>query len=59
VHEAVGYCNKNPGGAPGDELLMNDQACLNGLTKAHFIGQQNPGCEAISGFIGNVELVGQ
>ena len=36
---------------------MNHQTRFNGFTQAYFVGQQNPRCDSVCHFAGNVQLV--
>ncbi len=36
---------------------MDDQAGFDGLAQAHFVGQQYAGGDAVSDFLGDVQLV--
>ncbi len=44
-------------GAATEQLAVNHQACFDGFTQAHFVGQQNPWGDTVSDFTGNVQLV--
>ena len=44
-------------GPARQQLAVNDQASLDGLAQAHFVGQQYPRRAAVGDFAGNVQLV--
>ena len=54
VDQAVGHGNQHAVGTPGLQLLVDDQACFNGLAEPYLIGQQHPGCITVGDFTGNV-----
>ena len=50
--------DQHPPGAAGKQLAMDDQAGLDGLAQAHFVGQQDARRHAVGDFAGDVQLVG-
>lgn len=50
--------DQHPPGAAGEQLAMDDQAGLDGLAQAHFVGQQDARRHAVGDFAGDVQLVG-
>ncbi len=50
--------DQHAAGAAGEQLAMDDQAGLDGLAQAHFVGQQDARRHAVGDFAGDVQLVG-
>ncbi len=57
VQQALRHHDQYALRAFGQQLLMQDQAGLDGLAQTHLVGQQHPRCMAIRHLVGNVELV--
>ena len=59
MHQRIRHHNQHPTGTAGVQLIVKNQAGLNGFTQPHFVRQQNPGCVTCCHFVGNVNLVWQ
>mgnify|MGYP000412351193 CR=1 FL=1 len=57
VSEACRHQNQGPLGAPGEQQPVQDQAGLDGLAKAHFIGQQHARRLSRGDLVGDVQLM--
>ena len=57
VLERFGQQDQHPMGAAGEQLLMNDHACFDGLAQTHLVCQQYARGVAVTHFMGDVELV--
>ena len=57
VLERFGQQDQHPMGAAGEQLLVNDHACFDGLAQTHLVRQQYARGVAVTHFMGDVELV--
>ncbi|MNZ35213.1 hypothetical protein D3C78_526040 [compost metagenome] len=58
VLEVFRHQDQGAAGAAAEQLAMQDQAGLDGLAQAHFVGQQHARAGAVGDFAGDVQLVG-
>ncbi|MNF71060.1 hypothetical protein D3C84_530000 [compost metagenome] len=56
--EVFRHQDQGAAGAAAEQLAMQDQAGLDGLAQAHFVGQQHARAGAVGDFAGDVQLVG-
>ena len=58
MQQALRHHDQHPPGAFGQQLLVQDQACLDGFAQSHFVGQQHARGVAAGNLVGYVQLVG-